>query len=140
MKIGQKLIAVPGNVVCIATNELLFSFDVYFSESRAQYEQEVYSQRMKESLTGASPKPRSSSLGTSPYLRSSDLLKKRSLSAAVHHDVHEWKLNVDEGVNGYVRDEFYFEQVHFFVTFWIIFNIWFIMCLEFFSFLISYDK
>ena len=83
------------------------------SESRARDEQEVYSQRMKESLSGASPNPNSSSFGHSPsQFRSSGLGHTHSLSSAIHHDVHEWKLKTDEGLNGYVRDEFYYEQVY----------------------------
>ena len=82
------------------------------SESRARDEQEVYSQRMKESLSGASPNPNSSSFGHSPsQFRSSGLGHAHSLSSAIHHNVHEWKLKTDEGLNGYVRDEFYYEQV-----------------------------
>ena len=81
-------------------------------ESRARDEQEVYSQRMKESLSGASPSLHSSSLGhSSSQLRPSDLSNPRSLSSVVHHDLHEWKLKTDEGLNSYIRDEFFYEQV-----------------------------
>ncbi|KAK7103379.1 hypothetical protein V1264_018289 [Littorina saxatilis] len=81
------------------------------SESRARDEQEVYSQRMKESLSGASPSPRSSSFGHTPsQFRSSEVGHTRSLSSVVHHDLHEWKLKTDEGLNSYVREEFYYEQ------------------------------
>lgn len=67
---------------------------------------------MKESLSGASPNPNSSSFGHSPsQFRSSGLGHAHSLSSAIHHNVHEWKLKTDEGLNGYVRDEFYYEQV-----------------------------
>ncbi|XP_076441937.1 uncharacterized protein LOC143280973 isoform X2 [Babylonia areolata] len=80
-------------------------------ESRARDEQEVYSQRMKESLSGASPSLQSPPLGhMTTQLRPSDLVQTRSLSSVVHHDVHEWKLKTDEGLNGYIRDEFYYEQ------------------------------
>lgn len=80
-------------------------------ESRARDEQEVYSQRMKESLSGASPSLQSPPLGQmAAQFRPSDLVQKRSLSSVVHHDVHEWKLKTDEGLNGYIRDEFYYEQ------------------------------
>ena len=92
--------------------QFLLPFSSYRSESRAKDEQEVYSQRMKESLSGASPNLNSSSVGQSPsQSRSSNLSHTRSLSSAIHHDVHEWKLKTDEGLNGYIRDEFFYEQV-----------------------------
>ncbi|KAK7502719.1 hypothetical protein BaRGS_00005969, partial [Batillaria attramentaria] len=80
-------------------------------ESRAKDEQEVYSQRMKESLSGASPNPSSSGFSSTPSpFSTSEFGRPRTLSSAIHHDVHEWKLKPDEGYNSYVRDEFYYEQ------------------------------
>lgn len=81
-------------------------------ESRAKDEQEVYSQRMKESLSGASPNPSSLGYSSSPsrFLSNDFVGRPRTLSSAIHHDVHDWKLKMDEGFNSCVRDEFYYEQ------------------------------
>ncbi|XP_005113539.2 zinc finger FYVE domain-containing protein 26, partial [Aplysia californica] len=88
------------------------------SEHRAQEEHEIYSQRIKERLSGAGSgaTPTSPGMFASsptpldlPGLLSADLLKK-NMTAAIQHVHHSWKLRPDTAFSDQVRSEFYFEQ------------------------------
>ncbi|GFR86909.1 zinc finger FYVE domain-containing protein 26 [Elysia marginata] len=78
--------------------------------NKAQEEHEIYSQRIKDSLSGSSPSIKS---GTSPATSSSNAAQsqlRRSIEAATNHVDHTWKLSTDSGFCDQVRAEFYFEQ------------------------------
>ena len=84
---------------------------VSFSLNKAQEEHEIYSQRIKDSLSGSSPSIKS---GTSPATSNNNTTQsqlRHSIEAAIHHVDHTWKLNTDTALSDLVRAEFYYEQV-----------------------------
>ncbi|KAI8788313.1 zinc finger FYVE domain-containing protein 26 [Biomphalaria glabrata] len=84
------------------------------SDHRSYDEQEIYSHRIKDRISGVSSSP--SSMVSSPAasslintLQTSDKLKQ-SLLSAIHHVDHAWKLRPDLTYSQLVRSEFYYEQ------------------------------
>ncbi|CAL1527591.1 unnamed protein product [Lymnaea stagnalis] len=83
------------------------------SDHRSREDHEIYSQRMKERLSGVSVSPApGTSPGPSPHLAGllSPERLKRSLTSAIHHVDHSWKLRPDTSYSQQVRSEFYYEQ------------------------------
>ena len=104
----------PSNKICLfvlsPSNKICF----FSSESRAQEEHEIYSQRIKERLSGSTASPGPFASSPNPLdisgLLTPDMLKQKMMSAVQHVD-HSWKLRPDMAYSEQLRSEFYYEQV-----------------------------